>query len=388
MLSTLSKPVVLVIAVVVLSVVAVLVYVGYRALLKNERYQALQKLCRLSPQAIDAYFDSYGKIFEDNSMVSTLADYRAGKPASRFAIKDNPDKQAEYTEDCYNVLNLLCALGNVKKMYIPKCIDPSKSLQANQNLQEEELAQRLHAPSDGTGRLLELGCGCGRIAHHIAQVTNCHVTGVNIDESQLTDARQFARDTGTSTQLRFVYADFNEPLPFADESFDGVYSIDGFASFINNQPLVFRDIYRVLKPNGRLAFTDAAILDHFNRNDHRHMRLLAKSRPLMGGCNFIHYNYFNDFATNAGFSIALSEGGAPDSRGAPTASELPMLIHEHAHFDMLEKLVYVCTCLRVLPAYMPDLMARLRDGGDDLVTMEREGLISMTWDFVYVKPEV
>ena len=99
MLSTLSKPVVLVIAVVVLSVVAVLVYVRYRALLKNERYQALQKLCRLSPQAIDAYFDSYGKIFEDHSMVSTLADYRAGKPASRFAIKDNPDKQAEYTED-------------------------------------------------------------------------------------------------------------------------------------------------------------------------------------------------------------------------------------------------------------------------------------------------
>ena len=90
MLSTLSQPVVLVIAV-VLSVVAVLVYVGYRALLKNERYQALQKLCRLSPQAIDAYFDSYGKIFEDNSMVSTLADYRAGKPASRFAIKDNPE---------------------------------------------------------------------------------------------------------------------------------------------------------------------------------------------------------------------------------------------------------------------------------------------------------
>ena len=119
--------------------------------------------------------------------------------------------------------------------------------------------------------------------------------------------------------------------------------------------------------------------------------MLYKTRPLMGGGNFIHYNYFNDFATNAGFTVALSEIDRPEraiTTPHPTPADLPMLIHEHAHFDMLEKLVYVCTCLSVLPAYMPDRMARLRDGGDELVTMEREGLITMDWDFVFVKAEV
>ncbi len=62
-----------------------------------------------------------------------------------------------------------------------------------------------------------------------------------------------------------------------------------------------------------------------------------------------------------------------------------MLLREHAHFDLVEKGVRFLTAVRVLPAYMNGLLARLRAGGNDLVEMERENLLTMDWDFVFVK---
>ena len=60
----------------------------------------------------------------------------------------------------YGVLNRLCALGSVEKMYIPPVLDIDKSVYENQMHFERQLADGL---SIGPGRVaLELGCGCAR----------------------------------------------------------------------------------------------------------------------------------------------------------------------------------------------------------------------------------
>ena len=41
--------------------------------------------------------------------------------------------------------------------------------------------------------ILELGCGCGRIAYHVSNITNSLVYGINIDNTQLDDARNYAK---------------------------------------------------------------------------------------------------------------------------------------------------------------------------------------------------
>ena len=358
--------------------VVIVVVLVVRALQQSERYRALKKLCRLDAKELDAYFASYGTIFDDNTMISTLDDFQQGKPPSRFLIAED-GKPSEYTAECYNILNYLCALGNVKKMYIPKCIDPSKSLVENQDLQEAEVAERLRASSDST--LLELGCGCGRIAHHMTQLTDCKVYGVNIDETQLHDARAHAKETGC-TKTHFLLSDFNDPLPFDDATFDGIYSFGGFITFVSDYDAVFTELHRVLKPGGRIVLSDGALLDAFDRTNERHLRLMSKARMVMAGGVFLHYKYAEDIATRNRFTVELSRGGDDPEQLPP---ELPMLIREHAHFDIVETVVRCLTAVHVLPAYMNDLLARLRDGGNDLVEMERANLLTMDWDFVFVK---
>ncbi len=103
---------------------------------------------------------------------------------------------------------------------------------------------------------------------------------------------------------------------------------------------------------------------------------------VMAGGVFLHYKYTEDFAARNRFRVELSRGSDDPEQLPP---ELPMLIREHAHFDVVERVVRLLTAVRVLPAYMNDLLARLRDGGNDLVEMERENLLTMDWDFVFVK---
>ena len=42
---------------------------------ESERIQVLIRLCNLNSTKLNAYFDSYNKIFSDNNMISTLDDF-------------------------------------------------------------------------------------------------------------------------------------------------------------------------------------------------------------------------------------------------------------------------------------------------------------------------
>jgi sterol 24-C-methyltransferase len=83
-----------------------------------------------------------------------------------FGMDIMTPEQASKVEDYYHVLNHLCALGDVEKMYIPPVYDISKGVYANQMLFEDDMIEKLEAGPGDT--FLEVGCGRGRIAHHVA----------------------------------------------------------------------------------------------------------------------------------------------------------------------------------------------------------------------------
>ncbi|MGB3011091.1 MAG: hypothetical protein WBB54_06920, partial [Mycobacterium sp.] len=84
------------------------------------------------------------------------------------------------------VIHLLCTLGSVEKMYMPPQIDPAESVLQNQILFERIVAEDLYlTPGE---KVLELGCGCGAIAEHIAELTGATPYGVNLDSSQIEKA--------------------------------------------------------------------------------------------------------------------------------------------------------------------------------------------------------
>jgi SAM-dependent methyltransferase len=107
--------------------------------------------------------------------------------------------------------------------------------------------------------VLEIGCGSGVYALHLAQTTGCSVTGLDINALGIRNANQLALNSGLVQQVRFAVCDVSQPLPFADETFDAVFSNDVLCH-IPGRLSVLAEMYRVLKPGGPMLFSDALII--------------------------------------------------------------------------------------------------------------------------------
>ena len=108
--------------------------------------------------------------------------------------------------------------------------------------------------------VLEIGCGSGVYALHIAKTIGCSITGLDINELGIHNANQLALHDGLRTQAHFEVCDVSKPLPFADETFDAVFSNDVLCH-IPGRPALLAEMYRVLKPGGkRMLFSDALII--------------------------------------------------------------------------------------------------------------------------------
>jgi SAM-dependent methyltransferase len=108
--------------------------------------------------------------------------------------------------------------------------------------------------------VLEIGCGSGVYALHIAQTTGCSITGLDINPLGIQNANQLALNTGLRQQAQFQVCDVSKPLPFADETFDAIFSNDVLCH-IPGRPALLAEMYRVLKPGGkRMLFSDALII--------------------------------------------------------------------------------------------------------------------------------
>jgi SAM-dependent methyltransferase len=112
----------------------------------------------------------------------------------------------------------------------------------------------------GPGRAaLEVACGSGGITCRMAVETGARCVGVDINPHGIEAATRRATDQGLSSRVSFQVVDAGRRLPFPDQSFDVVFCNDS----INHLPgrlEVLRDWHRVLRPGGRLLFTDPIVV--------------------------------------------------------------------------------------------------------------------------------
>ncbi len=112
----------------------------------------------------------------------------------------------------------------------------------------------------GTGaEVLEVGSGSGGPAVYLALARGCRVTGVDINEHGVRNARELAKTRGAADRVDFEAVDASQPLPFPSERFDAVVSNDAMCH-IRDRLAVLQDWFRVLRPGGRALFTDAMVL--------------------------------------------------------------------------------------------------------------------------------
>ena len=103
--------------------------------------------------------------------------------------------------------------------------------------------------------LLDIACGAGGPALRIAEKTGCSVVGIDMHDQAVSAASSLAAKQGLSERAEFRVANAAERLPFADGAFNAVTSIDAI-NHLPDRPRVISEWARVLKPGGRLLFTD------------------------------------------------------------------------------------------------------------------------------------
>ena len=107
--------------------------------------------------------------------------------------------------------------------------------------------------------VLELGCGSGGYALHLAEKVGCRLVGLDINAPGVRNANQLALARGLASQARFEQCDVSETLPFDDSTFDAVFSNDVLCH-IPGRPKVLGEMFRILKPGGRMLFSDALVV--------------------------------------------------------------------------------------------------------------------------------
>jgi phosphoethanolamine N-methyltransferase len=119
----------------------------------------------------------------------------------------------------------------------------------------EEIARLLEGSDIEGCSVLDVGCGLGAVDELLINEHRAgFVVGVDVDPSLLAGMEARIARSGMAGRIRGVRVD-GGPLPFADASFDVVFSKDSLVQ-IPDKPAIFAEILRVLRPGGRFIASD------------------------------------------------------------------------------------------------------------------------------------
>ncbi|KAK7940771.1 uncharacterized protein PG986_013158 [Apiospora aurea] len=328
---------------------------------------SFKHLWYLTPKEVDDFMDSY---------VIYNLDWENEKEMIDALGPDYQQRVGTCLKSYYGIMNHLCALGDVEKMYIPPQMDKNASVLDNQLLFEESTARELGLKAGD--RVLDLGCGRGRVAAHMAKYSGAQVTGLNIDPNQIAQATSFNQELGLNNE--FVEHDLNDlPLPFADASFDAFYEIQAL-SLCKDPRALFQEIFRILKPGAKFVLCDWVSLPAYDPQNAEHAELMRRVKPLIGAVGTPTPTSFEAALRNAGFSVSRSDNPSIDDLQAPLIDKVDI------YFRAMRQAILAGVKLHLVPAHFKTLINRLCLDGQAFVKMDNMRLSTTTYRIVAERP--
>jgi SAM-dependent methyltransferase len=191
----------------------------------------------------------------------------------------------------------------------------------------EELARlaRLRAED----RVLDAGCGIGGTSRYLAATHGCRVVGVDLTDDYINVARMLTGRVGLDGAVEFQVGSVLD-LPFDDASFDVAWTEHAQMNIADKQSL-YGELYRVLKPGGKLAFHD--IFEGPEGDPHfpvpwapdasiSHLVRIEELRALLGAAGFSQSTWEDRTAASTAFFHAALER-RPEGPGLHLVMEDP-----------------------------------------------------------------
>ena len=150
----------------------------------------------------------------------------------------------------------------------------------------------------------DVGCGVGGPMVTIARATGANITGINFNAYQIARGERMVSKAGLEKTCRFLFANFME-VPLDDAVFDAIYAFESVCHAPNNR-LLFRELYRLLRPGGEMAVVDWCFTDRFDRADVRHRDLRDRIETTNATPGLLTTEQQVEAVRSAGFEIVLA----------------------------------------------------------------------------------
>lgn len=226
---------------------------------------ALPRKLFLNPELIagEAYMDGT-LVFEEGTVEDFLKLFAANRTglgshpmqaalrkvwrALRATQQYNPlHKSKEHVAHHYDLSDRLYELflDSDRQYSCAYFLNPDDDLETAQTNKRHHIAAKLDL-KDGQ-RVLDIGCGWGGMALHLAKLKDVNVVGVTLSEEQLVVARRRAEEQGLSDRVEFRLQDYRE----IRERFDRIVSVGMFEHVGTRyfRPF-FRQVFELLTDDG------------------------------------------------------------------------------------------------------------------------------------------
>jgi demethylmenaquinone methyltransferase / 2-methoxy-6-polyprenyl-1,4-benzoquinol methylase len=168
--------------------------------------------------------------------------------------------------------------------------------------------------------ILDIATGTGDFAIELAKLSPIKITGIDIADKMLEIARAKVKDKGLSGKIELMEAD-SENLPFPENTYDLATSAFGVRN-LENLHKGLSEIYRVLKPGGRILILEASEPSNMPLKK-LYKAYMSKICPAIGGAFSENkaYDYLNRsvaaFPSGKNFEAELVKAGYTDTQFIP-----------------------------------------------------------------------